>query len=76
MTGASENFLALGMELLFAGVIVIIAGISDETGKAVDFFLVGLLLVFLIAHPAVTSKFSATVGSIQSQAFQPKGTTK
>lgn len=63
-----DNVLAIGLEILFAGIVIVLAGMSDETGKAVDFFLAGLLLVFLIAHPAVTSRFSAVVSDVQSQA--------
>lgn len=60
----TDNLLALGLEFTFLGVAIIVAGISDETGKLTAIFMFGLLMVFMVAHPQVFSRFSAFVSSI------------
>ena len=60
------GLVALSLELLFAGVVIMLAGTSDETGKMINIFLFGLWLVFLTAHPEVITRFTATVKNIQA----------
>jgi len=76
----NDSFFALALEILFAGIVIIIAGVSDNTGKAVDFFLFGLMLVFLfVAHPEIVKRFSDAVTNIQIQGLggqHPAGKVK
>jgi hypothetical protein len=60
----SAPVLSLGLELLVAFIVIIIAGASPQSGKLVVIFLFGLLCVFLIAHPQVLSHFSDLVSSL------------
>jgi hypothetical protein len=60
----SEPVLSLGLELMVAFIVIIIAGASPQSGKLVVIFLFGLLCVFLIAHPQVLTHFSDLVSSL------------
>lgn len=64
----TSNLLALGLEVLFLGIVIIIAGISDEIGKLVSIFMFGLFMVFLVAHPQVFARFTQVIGTVGKQA--------
>lgn len=55
--------LALGLELVFAGIVIALAGASDEMGRVVNFFLVGLWLVFMVAHPEVFARINESISA-------------
>ena len=56
-----STVLLIGLELLFGGILVILAGVSDQTGKMVTIFLVALWITYMVIHPAVFTRIGAAI---------------
>lgn len=65
MSDESRHVLALGVALLGALILVVVAGTSDAAGTATLTFVVGLWLVWLVRHPSIGSTVSNALGGAQ-----------
>lgn len=63
-TPAHDTLKTLGFEVLFAGILIVIAGTSDNAGKMVAWFAGGLWLVFMVAHPEVFTRINDSVNGV------------
>lgn len=50
----ATTVLAVGAELLMLGIAAGVANTSDEVGTIIVVFMVGLLLIFIMTHTALT----------------------
>lgn len=65
---AHSTVLLVGIELMFAGLLVILAGVSDQVGKMVTIFLVALWITYMVIHPEVFTRIGAAIGAAGASA--------
>lgn len=56
-----STVLLVGIELVFGGILVILAGVSDQVGKMVTIFLVALWVTYMVIHPEVFTRISTVI---------------
>lgn len=63
-----STILVIAVELLAVGLFTLMAGISNEWGKIVVLFMVGLWLIYLITSFSVISRLGSGLQNIAQQA--------
>jgi hypothetical protein len=59
--------LMVGVEMLGVGVFTLIAGASDDAGKIVVLFMVGLWVIFLVTNSKVIASIDNGLANVVSQ---------
>jgi len=57
----------VGVEMLGVGVFTLIAGASDDAGKIVVLFMVGLWVIFLVTNSKVITSIDNGLNNVVSQ---------
>jgi hypothetical protein len=67
-SGPPAVILTVGIELLGVGLLTILAGASDEAGKIVILFMLGLWLIWMISDSAGIAKIGNVFNNVASMA--------
>jgi hypothetical protein len=59
-----DTFLIIALELLGVGLLTLLAGVSDDVGRGVVIFVVGLWLIYLFAEATTVARVGNLFSSI------------
>lgn len=67
MASSSGVILDTAVEIIGVGLLALLAGASDDTGKLMVVFMTGLWAVFMVTHPDVISKIASFPAAAQKK---------